>query len=173
MVAAPAAADAVARARRLPRLRVGLHLVLVESYPCCRRKRFPLLVGGDGRFRADMARYGATSSSPPACAASSPRRSPPSCSVPRNRTHARPRQCAQALPPASDDRRRDHQTSRALRCAFRARTARTCRRIRCRGGAAARHGSEIVALFATMLAARLRRAGFRTPDQVFGLAVRA
>ncbi len=29
MVAAPAAADAVARARRIPSLRVGLHLVLV------------------------------------------------------------------------------------------------------------------------------------------------
>ena len=33
MVAAPAAADAVARARRLPRLRVGLHLVLVDGSP--------------------------------------------------------------------------------------------------------------------------------------------
>ena len=33
MVAAPAAQDAIARARRLPRLRVGLHLVLVEGRP--------------------------------------------------------------------------------------------------------------------------------------------
>ena len=33
MVAAPAAADAVARARRMPSLRVGLHLVLVEGRP--------------------------------------------------------------------------------------------------------------------------------------------
>ena len=33
MVGAPAAADAVARARRMPRLRVGLHLVLVEGRP--------------------------------------------------------------------------------------------------------------------------------------------
>ena len=33
MVSAPAAADAVARARRMPSLRVGLHLVLVEAWP--------------------------------------------------------------------------------------------------------------------------------------------
>ena len=33
MVAAPAAADAVARARRMPALRVGLHVVLVEGRP--------------------------------------------------------------------------------------------------------------------------------------------
>jgi len=33
MVAAPAAADAIARARRLPSLRVGLHVVLVEGRP--------------------------------------------------------------------------------------------------------------------------------------------
>ncbi|MBV9903998.1 MAG: ChbG/HpnK family deacetylase, partial [Alphaproteobacteria bacterium] len=33
MVSAPAAADAVARARELPRLRVGLHIVLVEGKP--------------------------------------------------------------------------------------------------------------------------------------------
>ena len=33
MVGAPACADAVARARRLPRLRVGLHLALVDADP--------------------------------------------------------------------------------------------------------------------------------------------
>jgi hopanoid biosynthesis associated protein HpnK len=33
MVAAPAAADAVARARRMPELRVGLHLVLIDGEP--------------------------------------------------------------------------------------------------------------------------------------------
>lgn len=33
MVAAPATADAVARAKRIPSLRVGLHLVLVEGRP--------------------------------------------------------------------------------------------------------------------------------------------
>lgn len=59
MVAAPAAADAVARARRLPRLRVGLHLVLVEGRPVLPPGLVPDLVDGTGHFRADMARAGA------------------------------------------------------------------------------------------------------------------
>ena len=33
MVSGPAAADAIARARRMPSLRVGLHVVLVEGRP--------------------------------------------------------------------------------------------------------------------------------------------
>jgi hopanoid biosynthesis associated protein HpnK len=59
MVTGPAAADAVARARRLPGLRVGLHLVLVEGRPALPRAAIPDLVDGDGFFRTDMARAGA------------------------------------------------------------------------------------------------------------------
>lgn len=59
MVAAPAAADAVARARRLPSLRVGLHLVLVEGRPVSDPAEIPDLVGPDGLFRTDMAALGA------------------------------------------------------------------------------------------------------------------
>ena len=58
MVAGAACADAVARARRLPKLRVGLHLVLVEGAPVLPASRLPDLVK-DGRFRTDMARMGA------------------------------------------------------------------------------------------------------------------
>jgi len=58
MVAAPAAADAVKRARRLPNLRVGLHLVLVESWPALPPQDVPDLVDASGRFRTDMARFG-------------------------------------------------------------------------------------------------------------------
>jgi hopanoid biosynthesis associated protein HpnK len=58
MVAGPAAADAVARARRLPRLRVGLHLVLVEGRPLLPPEQLPDLVDASGHFRADMARLG-------------------------------------------------------------------------------------------------------------------
>ena len=58
MVAAPAAADAVERARRLPNLRVGLHLVLVESWPALPPEKIPDLVNASGRFRTDMARFG-------------------------------------------------------------------------------------------------------------------
>lgn len=59
MVGAPAAADAVARARRLPTLRVGLHLVLVEGAPLSDPATIPDLVGPDGQFRTDMAAMGA------------------------------------------------------------------------------------------------------------------
>jgi hopanoid biosynthesis associated protein HpnK len=59
MVGAPAAADAVARARRQPQLRVGLHLVLVEGRPVSDPAAIPDLVGEDGLFRTDMAALGA------------------------------------------------------------------------------------------------------------------
>ena len=58
MVAAPAAQDAIARARRLPRLRVGLHLVLVEGRPLLPPHRLPDLVDQTGRFRSDMVHLG-------------------------------------------------------------------------------------------------------------------
>jgi chitin disaccharide deacetylase len=58
MVAAPAAADAVARAKAMPSLKVGLHLVLVESRPALPADEVPDLVGDDGFFRTDMARLG-------------------------------------------------------------------------------------------------------------------
>ncbi len=59
MVAAPAAADAVARAHAAPSLRVGLHLVLVEGRPVLPASDVPDLVDAHGNFRTDMARAGA------------------------------------------------------------------------------------------------------------------
>src|SRR5262249_9074297 len=58
MVAASAAADAVARGRRLPWLRVGLHLVLVEGRPVLPPAQVPDLVDASGHFRTDLARLG-------------------------------------------------------------------------------------------------------------------
>jgi chitin disaccharide deacetylase len=58
MVAGPAAADAVERARRLPGLRVGLHLVLVEGPAVLPPERIPGLVGADGQFPSGQARLG-------------------------------------------------------------------------------------------------------------------
>ncbi len=58
MVAAPGCADAVARAKRTPTLRVGLHLVLVEGRPMLKPSALPDLVTPDGLFRTDMARMG-------------------------------------------------------------------------------------------------------------------
>ena len=59
MVAGAAAADAVARARAMPSLRVGLHLVLVEGRPVLPVSEVPDLVDASGHFRNDMARAGA------------------------------------------------------------------------------------------------------------------
>ncbi len=58
MVGAPAAADAVERARRMPGLRVGLHLVLADGPAILPHSRIPALVGADGRFGDAMARDG-------------------------------------------------------------------------------------------------------------------
>jgi hopanoid biosynthesis associated protein HpnK len=48
--------DAVERARRLPRLGVGLHVVLVDGRPVLPPEKIPALVGTDGCFRLDMVR---------------------------------------------------------------------------------------------------------------------
>jgi chitin disaccharide deacetylase len=58
MVGSPAAGDAVVRAKAVPSLRVGLHLVLVEARPVLPAGEVPDLVAADGNFRTDMARLG-------------------------------------------------------------------------------------------------------------------
>jgi hopanoid biosynthesis associated protein HpnK len=60
MVGAPATAAAVELARRLPRLAVGLHLALVDAEPVLPASAVPDLIDERGRFRANMARSGAT-----------------------------------------------------------------------------------------------------------------
>lgn len=54
MVSGAAAADAVQRARAMPRLGVGLHLVLTDGVPTLPPEAVSLLVRRDGRFRDDM-----------------------------------------------------------------------------------------------------------------------
>jgi chitin disaccharide deacetylase len=58
MVAAPATDDAVIRARALPRLRVGLHVVLVNGRPLLPPSELPDLVGANGAFLSDLAAAG-------------------------------------------------------------------------------------------------------------------
>jgi hopanoid biosynthesis associated protein HpnK len=58
MVGAEAADDAVERARRLPSLRVGLHLVLVCGRPVLPAAQVPDLVGADGAFSTRLVRSG-------------------------------------------------------------------------------------------------------------------
>jgi hopanoid biosynthesis associated protein HpnK len=56
MVGAEAAADAVARARRLPALRVGLHVVVVEGRPVLPPEQVPDLVDERGELPAHLVR---------------------------------------------------------------------------------------------------------------------
>jgi chitin disaccharide deacetylase len=58
MIAAPAAQDAVERARRLPDLRVGLHIVLADGSAVLPHEAIPALVDAHGRFGDAMARDG-------------------------------------------------------------------------------------------------------------------
>jgi hopanoid biosynthesis associated protein HpnK len=59
MVGQPAAADAVARARRLPGLRVGLHVTLTGgARPLLPPQRLPDLVDADGRLPTRLAAFG-------------------------------------------------------------------------------------------------------------------
>jgi hopanoid biosynthesis associated protein HpnK len=62
MVGASASADAVARARRMPQLRVGLHLTLVEDVPVLPPDEIPDLIERAGpfagRLRRDLASFG-------------------------------------------------------------------------------------------------------------------
>lgn len=58
MVAAPAAADAVARARRMPALKIGLHLVVIEGPAILPPAEIPALVDATGWFPSDQLRLG-------------------------------------------------------------------------------------------------------------------
>lgn len=58
MVAAPATDDAVARARRLPGLHVGLHVVLANGWPALPPQQIPHVVRADGSFENDLLRAG-------------------------------------------------------------------------------------------------------------------
>jgi hopanoid biosynthesis associated protein HpnK len=59
MMSGAAAKDAIRRAKAMPSLRIGLHLVLVEGRPVLPASEVPALVDGKGNFRTDMARAGA------------------------------------------------------------------------------------------------------------------
>jgi hopanoid biosynthesis associated protein HpnK len=66
MVNAPAVADAVERARRMPSLRVGLHLVLVDGVPALPQNSVPDLTESSGCFRSNMTLSGINMSFNPA-----------------------------------------------------------------------------------------------------------
>ena len=58
MVAAPAALDAIRRAKALPGLNVGLHVVLVDGDSVLGHAKLPHITGPDGRFSTNQAGLG-------------------------------------------------------------------------------------------------------------------
>ena len=65
MVAAPAAADAARRARAMPGLQVGLHLVAIEGPAVLPHDTIPDLVDADGQFPSTQLRLGIAYASSP------------------------------------------------------------------------------------------------------------
>jgi chitin disaccharide deacetylase len=58
MVAAPEAADAVSRGKRLPELKTGLHIVLVDGDSLLGQAKLPHITTLDGKFRRDQTALG-------------------------------------------------------------------------------------------------------------------
>ena len=171
MVGGAAADDAVARAKRLPTLRVGLHLALVEARPLSRPQDIPALVQTDGQFRADMARSGARIFFDPAA-----------------RRQMRAEVEAQYAAFAATGLRLDHVNAHKhfhmhpsiLAAALDAGRRHGLRAIRLpiEDGAlvnaiepgASGQGHRLFAAWARGQASRIRRFGIATPDRVFGFA---
>ena len=158
MVGAPAAADAVRRAKRLPRLGVGLHLVLVEGTPVLAPEKLPDLVDGSGRFRADMVASAVGIFFNPAV-----------------RRQLRAEVEAQFAAFAATGLNLDHVNAHKhfhLHPTIAATVLAVGRRYGMRAvRAPVEPGSGgIAAPFARVLRWRLRRAGMTVPDQVYGLA---
>lgn len=171
MVSGAAAGDAVARARKSPSLRVGLHLVLVDGRPVLPAAVVPDLVDSKGFFRTDMARAGAAMFFKPSA-----------------RRQAAAEIEAQFAAFAATGLKLDHVNAHKhfhlhptiaglMVKAARAHGAyglrvpleptAVLRRIEKRRFSGS---AMLTAPFARLLKARFRRAGLAVPDQVFGLA---
>jgi hopanoid biosynthesis associated protein HpnK len=171
MVAAPAAADAVTRARATPSLRVGLHLVLVEGKPVLPASQVPDLIDADGNFRTDMARAGAAM-----------------FFLPHVKRQLAAEIAAQFAAFAATGLALDHVNAHkhfhlhptiaslmlSIGCDFGLKAARvplepaaTLARVEPYGGSAV---AALTRPFAQSLRRRFARAGIATPDAVFGLA---
>jgi len=169
MVAGDAVEDAVVRARAMPALGVGLHVVLVEGRPILPPERIPALVDSNGKFRTDMARAGITIFASPAA-----RR--------QLAVEIEAQFAAFAATGLPLDHVNAHKhfhlhptiTGAILRIGKRygmrsARAPIEPRRL-LRQVDGTDTGPRIETVWARLVRARLRRAGMLVPDQVFGLA---
>jgi hopanoid biosynthesis associated protein HpnK len=169
MVAGDAADDAVARARTLPTLGVGLHVVLVEGRPLLPADRIPALVDGTGNFRTDMARTGVTIFASPAArrqlAAEIEAQFAAFAATGLTLDHVNAHKHFHLHPTIAGTILKIGQRygMRAARAPIEPR-----RLLRQVDGTDT--GPRIETIWARLVRARLRRAGMLVPDQVFGLA---
>lgn len=173
MVSGAAAADAVERARRLPTLRVGLHVVLVEGLPTLPPEQLPDLVGSDGRFRTDIAALGLAMFARPAArrqlaaeveaqfAAFAATGLPLDHVNAHRHFHLHPTIARTIVATGKRYGMRDLRVPVERRA--------TLRQAEPQGRGPARIEALIVAPWARLLMQAARRAGLRTPDHVFGL----
>jgi hopanoid biosynthesis associated protein HpnK len=169
MVGAPAAVRAVEIARRLPRLAVGLHLALVDAEPVLPPSAVPDLIDKRGRFRPNMALSGAAM-----------------FFLPRVKRQMRAEIRAQFEAFRATGLKLDHVNAHKhfhlhpsilsavieLAREFGAPAVRTPlepRAVLAQAEATGPHLSALAPL-ARVQRTRLRRAGIKAPDQVFGLA---
>ena len=171
MVGAPAADAAIRLARALPKLRVGLHLALVEAKPVLPPAQVPDLVGPDGWFRRDTARFGAEIFLRPRLQRQ----------VAREIEAQFGAYAATGLALDHVDAHQHfhlHPTIAGLMIRIGRRFGMTAVRIpaeptgiiRAIDAQAPRAIPAVVAPWTALLGRRLRRAGYLVPDQVFGLA---
>lgn len=169
MVAGDAAADAVARARTLPTLGVGLHIVLVEGRPVLPADRIPALVDATGAFRTDMARVGVTIFTSPAARAQLAAEIEAqfaafaATGLPLDHVNAHKHFHLHPTIAGAILRIGQRYGMRAARAPIEPR-----RLLRQVDGTDT--GPRVETVWARLVRARLRRAGMLVPDQVFGLA---
>jgi hopanoid biosynthesis associated protein HpnK len=171
MVGAPAAADAVRRARTMPSLRVGLHVVLVDGDPVADRADIPGLLDRAGRFRNDLARYGARIALDPSMQRQIAKeiaaqfKAYRATGLPLDHVNAhRHFQLHPAVAAAMISVGRDYGL-RALRVPYE-----PWRTVAAIDPHTQRRVGRLVAPWALWLRRRAARAGLATPDAVFGLA---
>ena len=170
MVRGAAFEDAVARARRLPSLRVGLHLVLVDGAPALPPEQIPDLVDPRGRLRTDLTRVGFDMFFRPgvrrqlAAEIEAQFEAYRATGLPLDHVNAHHHF---HLHPTV----REHVLDIGKRYGMRAvRVPREPREVLARIEPRARsNGSGLAALWAVLLGRRVRARGFSAPDQVFGL----
>ena len=158
MVTGDAADDAVARARTMPELGVGLHLVLVDGRPALPPEQVSALVDASGRFRTDMVRAGVTFFASPAA---------------RRQLLAEVE--AQFAAFAATGLALDHVNAHKhfhVHPTIAAAVLKVGRRYGMRAVRAPieRGGGWLVGMWASLVRRRMRRAGMLVPDQVIGLA---